>query len=50
MKLGGKIALGFTANSGQSKSGLQEKLTAAGFSEAHLLESGEGFCALAIKP
>jgi ubiquinone/menaquinone biosynthesis C-methylase UbiE len=50
MKLGGRIALGFTPYSGQSKSGLPEMLTAAGFTEAHLVEAEEGFCALAIKP
>jgi ubiquinone/menaquinone biosynthesis C-methylase UbiE len=46
----GRIALGFTSYSGQSKSGLPEMLTAAGFTEAHLVEAEEGFCALAIKP
>jgi ubiquinone/menaquinone biosynthesis C-methylase UbiE len=50
MKPGGRIALGFTPYSGQSKSGLPEMLTAAGFTEAHLVEAEEGFCALAIKP
>ncbi len=50
MKPGGRIALGFTPYSGQSQSGLLEKLTAADFSEAHLVEAEEGFCALAIKP
>ena len=50
MKPEGRIALGFTPYSGQSKSGLPEMLTAAGFTEAHLVEAEEGFCALAIKP
>jgi ubiquinone/menaquinone biosynthesis C-methylase UbiE len=50
MKPGGRIALGFTPYSGQSKNGLPEMLTAAGFTEAHLVEAEEGFCALAIKP
>ncbi len=50
MKPGGSIALGFTSYSGQSKDGLPEMLTAAGFTEAHVVEAEEGFCALAIKP
>jgi SAM-dependent methyltransferase len=50
MTPGGRIALGFTSYSGQSKSGLPEMLTAAGFTEAHVVEAEAGFCALAIKP
>jgi ubiquinone/menaquinone biosynthesis C-methylase UbiE len=50
MSPGGSIALGFTPYSGQSKNGLPDMLTAAGFTEAHLVEAEEGFCALAIKP
>src|SRR4029450_13685195 len=50
MTPGGSIALGFNSYSGQSKNGLLEMLTAAGFTEAHLFEAEEGFCALAIKP
>jgi ubiquinone/menaquinone biosynthesis C-methylase UbiE len=50
MKPGGSIALGFTPYAGQSKDGLAEMLTAAGFTEAHVVEAEEGFCALAIKP
>jgi ubiquinone/menaquinone biosynthesis C-methylase UbiE len=50
MKPGGSIALGFTPYSGQSKSGLPELLTAAAFTEAHVVETERGFCALAIKP
>jgi ubiquinone/menaquinone biosynthesis C-methylase UbiE len=48
MKPGGKIALGFTPYSGQSKSGLPEMLTAAAFTEAQVAETELGFCALAI--
>lgn len=47
---GSRIALGFTPYSGQSKSGLPEMLTTAGFTEVHLAEAEEGFCALAIRP
>jgi ubiquinone/menaquinone biosynthesis C-methylase UbiE len=50
MKPGGRIALGFTPYSGQSKSGLPDMLTAAGFTEVHFVEAEEGFCALALKP
>jgi ubiquinone/menaquinone biosynthesis C-methylase UbiE len=50
MTPGGSIALGFTPYSGQSKGGLPEMLTAAGFTEAHVVEAEEGFCVLAIRP
>jgi ubiquinone/menaquinone biosynthesis C-methylase UbiE len=50
MKPGGRIALGFTPYSGQRKGELPERLTAAGFTQAHVVETETGFCALAIKP
>jgi ubiquinone/menaquinone biosynthesis C-methylase UbiE len=50
MKPGGSIALGLTSYSGQSKSGLPEMLTAAGFTEPHVVEAEAGCCALAITP
>jgi ubiquinone/menaquinone biosynthesis C-methylase UbiE len=50
LKTGGRIALGFTPYSGQSNRGLPEMLTAAAFTEAHVVETALGFCALAIKP
>jgi len=50
LKTGGSIALGFTPYSGQSNSGLPEMLTTAAFTEAHVVETALGFCALAIKP
>lgn len=50
MKPGARIALGFTVYSGQHNSGLAATLTAAGFSEADVVESDLGFCALATKP
>jgi ubiquinone/menaquinone biosynthesis C-methylase UbiE len=50
MKPGGRIALGFTPYSGQSKNGLPEMLIAAAFTEVHIVETALGFCALAIKP
>jgi len=50
LKTGGRIALGFTPYSGQSKSGLPEMLTVAGFTEPHVVETDQGFCVLAIKP
>ena len=46
---GGKIALGFTSAAGQSSIGVTELLTAAGFIDAHLVETEQGFCVLAIK-
>jgi len=50
LKPGGRIGLGFTRHSGQPNQGLTERLTAAGFTEAHVSEKGEDFCALAIRP
>ena len=50
MKRGGRIALGFTPYSGQPNEGLPEKLTSAGFTNAHVVETDKGFCALATKP
>ncbi|MGI8570282.1 MAG: class I SAM-dependent methyltransferase [Methylocella sp.] len=50
IKPGGKVALGFTAYSGQPNTGLTDTLTAAGFAKAHVLERDKSFCALAIKP
>jgi len=50
MRADGRVALGFTPYSGQPNSGLTETLTAAGFTQAHVVDSDEGFCAPAIKP
>ncbi|MGZ8239148.1 MAG: class I SAM-dependent methyltransferase [Methylobacter sp.] len=49
MKAGGKMALGFTAQSRQPIAGLNEQVITAGFSEARLIRMDEGFCLLAIK-
>lgn len=51
VKSGGRIALGFTPYSGQSKDGLANKLISAGFVKTRLMEdASKGFCALVIKP
>jgi ubiquinone/menaquinone biosynthesis C-methylase UbiE len=50
MQAGGKMALGFTPYSGQRQGGLTERLTAAGLTAAHVVETDMGFCVLAIKP
>lgn len=51
MKVGGRMALGFTPNSGQSSTGLTEMLTTAGFTEVYIVETDHGgFCALATIP
>ena len=50
LKPGGRIAVAFTPYSRQPKSGLPERLAAAGFMEAHVVETELGFCALAIRP
>jgi ubiquinone/menaquinone biosynthesis C-methylase UbiE len=47
MKLGAKIALGFTPYSGRPKWGLTEIFTAAGFTKANVVERDNWFCALA---
>ena len=49
MKADGRIALGFSPYSGQPNKGLPETLTAAGFRQAHVVESDKGFSALATK-
>ena len=50
IKPGGKVALGFTPNSGQPNTGLAEMFTAAGFAKADVVERDKNFCVLAIKP
>jgi ubiquinone/menaquinone biosynthesis C-methylase UbiE len=50
IKPGGKVALGFTPNSGQPNSRLSETFTAARFAKADVVERDKNFCALAIKP
>jgi ubiquinone/menaquinone biosynthesis C-methylase UbiE len=47
---GGRIALGFTPNSRQPRSGVAELLSAAGFEAARLVDLRGGFCTLAQKP
>jgi ubiquinone/menaquinone biosynthesis C-methylase UbiE len=48
MKPGARVALGFTPYSGQPNEGA-EALTAAGFKQAHVVESDKGFCAFGDK-
>jgi len=50
LRAGGRIALGFTPYSGQSREGLVERLAAAGFEDARLVERDQNFCALAMRP
>jgi ubiquinone/menaquinone biosynthesis C-methylase UbiE len=50
LKTRGSIALGFTPYAGQPKSGVPERLTAAAFTEAYVVETALGFCVLAVKP
>ena len=51
LKSSGRIALGFTPYSGQSKDGLTDKLVSAGFVKTRLVkDASKGFCALAMKP
>jgi ubiquinone/menaquinone biosynthesis C-methylase UbiE len=50
LKSGGTIALGFTPYSGQANEGLSEKLFAADFTNARIVEKDNNVCALATKP
>ena len=50
LKHGGNVALGFTVNSGQSKEGVAELLTAAGFAHARIVVRSKLFCVIATKP
>jgi ubiquinone/menaquinone biosynthesis C-methylase UbiE len=50
IRSGGRVALGFTRHSGQSRTGISELLSAAGFAEVSMVETERGFCALARKP
>jgi ubiquinone/menaquinone biosynthesis C-methylase UbiE len=50
LKPGGVVALGFTVNSGQSKEGVAERLAAAGFTQAQIVDRSKLFCAIATIP
>lgn len=47
LKPGGKVVLGFTRHASQSQDGLVELLTAAGFTDAKVLDNHENFYAYA---
>jgi ubiquinone/menaquinone biosynthesis C-methylase UbiE len=50
LKPGGSVALCFTVNSGQSKDGIAESLTTAGFEQERIVDQAKLFCAIATKP
>jgi hypothetical protein len=50
IRSGGRVALGFTPYAGRSRSGIPELLSAAGFTDASVVETKRGFCARALKP
>src|SRR5262245_21426425 len=50
LKPAGRIALGFTVNSGQPKASVCEALAAAGFVRTRMVERSRLFCAIATKP
>jgi ubiquinone/menaquinone biosynthesis C-methylase UbiE len=50
LKHGGRVALGFTVNSGQPKAGVVDMLAAAGFAQPHIVDGSRLFCAIATKP
>ena len=45
-----RVALGFTAYSGQPNRGMTEILMAAGFTKVNVVKREKWFCALALKP
>jgi ubiquinone/menaquinone biosynthesis C-methylase UbiE len=51
LRPGGRVVLGFTRRSGQSREGLAEALAAAGFASAHVVDSPDrrDFCAVVTK-
>ncbi len=49
MKRGSRVAFAFTPYSGQPKEGLIEILTEAGFTDVHVADRDQDFCALATK-
>lgn len=50
LRPGGRIALGFTPQAGQSREGLADVLASAGFADAEIVSQDPWFCALAEKP
>lgn len=50
LKPGGRLALAFTPNSGQSRNGVVETLAVSGFRNPRLVDMGDCFCALAENP
>jgi len=50
LKSGGMTALGFTPHSGQSRHGITDALTAAGFTDARIVERAKVFSVIASKP
>jgi Methylase involved in ubiquinone/menaquinone biosynthesis len=50
LKPGGKIALGFSVHSGQSREGLTDRVEAAGFKNVRVETAQNGFCVVATKP
>ncbi|MGH7124366.1 MAG: class I SAM-dependent methyltransferase [Stellaceae bacterium] len=50
LRSGGSLALGFTVHSGQQRTGVAERMTAAGFAEPRIISTEAAFCALATKP
>jgi ubiquinone/menaquinone biosynthesis C-methylase UbiE len=50
LKVGGRCAMGFTRHSRQPGAEVTDLLAAAGFTEARLVQTTQGFCVLANKP
>jgi len=50
IRSGARLAIAFTPHSRQSRTGLAEMVSAAGFVEARIVEGDPGFCVLARKP
>jgi len=47
---GGRIALCFTPHSGQVKEDVEEALRSTGFADVRVVDVGDGFCVLAVRP
>jgi hypothetical protein len=47
LRADGRLALTFTAYSGQPREGVLDAVTAAGFRDARIVDGNDAFCALA---
>ncbi|MBB3232774.1 class I SAM-dependent methyltransferase [Halomonas stenophila] len=50
LRPGGRVVLGFTPQSGQTKENVTAALTTAGFADPRVVDLEEGYCVLAVNP